>query len=134
MWGGEEREGEGTTNPLPLPPLLTTFIFGIWRGGRPGGKPRTFIFDTSGLRGLHFWAPRIAEIAIMPQKPNFSKITNYGVISPIFTPFREKGQKCPKCSPGGAPRWKYYNSNTFLGVFEAAGAQNAFRGEKCDFH
>ena len=105
--------------PLPLPPQVGLHLGKI--GRLPGRTCRA-------LRGLHFWAPRIAGIAKMPKTPNLGKITHFGVISPIFTPFREKGEKCPKWAPGGAPRSGTVKTTRFLGVCEAGGARKAAWG------
>ena len=85
-----------------------TFIFG---GGRPGGKARTFIFGGPGPAFLG--AQNRGNRENYPKTQYFGKIASFGVISPIFTPFREKGQKCPKWPPGGAPREKSDSSCCF---------------------
>ena len=63
-----------------------------------------------------------------PKSQNFGKISHFGVISHIFTLFGEKGEKCPKWAPGGAPRSGTVKTNRFLGGFEAPGAENAVWG------
>ena len=69
-----------------------------------------------------------------PKTPNLGKIANFGVISPIFTPFREKGQKCPKWPPGGAPREKSDFPAVSLVFLRPRTPKVRFGGEKCDFH
>ena len=69
-----------------------------------------------------------------PKSPNLGKMASSAVISPLFTRFREKGQKGPKWAPAARLAQSIIIPMLFEVFLRPPAPKTRFGGEKCDFH